>query len=813
MVYRYFLFILCFLNTSSWGLAQVLEPAKFSYVLETDTSAPNRPTLVFQVAIDEGWYMYSSDFDEDLGPIVTTFDFTPHGSYERIGEVRPVGAKRKFDDLWGGEYTYFSGQAIYRQQIKVLERPVVLEGICEYQVCTDAGKCILFEESFSFVDFLPRGLALKQRSDAKSDKDGVSSVTKAVSDISTLWQASRSFFSRKREGLKEIEKQQASIRRLEEEIAVENAEWLKKINTLRQRQEAADRELKMSILYFEKLTATLPAPPSNEPDGEASVPAVRKKKSEAAATKPPARDSVVPPADIKVNKQPTAVGKTTLESIPPILIDPKTEDSLWGFFILSLLAGLAALLTPCVFPLIPMTVSYFTKQQTFTKRHAVMYGISIVIIYTLIGFVVAPLIGPEIANELATGWLPNLIFFLILTVFGLSFLGMFELTIPHRWTNFANKRSDSGSLVGLFFMALTLVLVTFSCTGPIVGSILVQAAGGELLMPIVGMMGYSLAFAFPFTFFAIFPQWLSSLPKSGSWLNTVKVSLGFLEIALSIKFLSIADQVYHWGLLDREIYIAIWIVIFFFFALYLLGKLPLPGDTSTEKISVTRLMLSMAVFVFVVYLIPGMFGAPLKALSGYLPPQTTQDFDLTQSGGFSKVVPSDKKVLCEPPHYADILKFPHGIQGYFDYDQAIACARKLNKPLFIDFTGHGCVNCREMEARVWSAPEVLERLRGDFVMVALYVDDRKLLPKEAWYVSSYDKKIKKTLGKRNADFQITRYNNNAQPFYVILGAQEELLVSPMAYNLNVTEFVHFLDRGATQFRTRYPQETESTKGL
>jgi thiol:disulfide interchange protein DsbD len=351
-------------------------------------------------------------------------------------------------------------------------------------------------------------------------------------------------------------------------------------------------------------------------------------------------------------------------------------------------------------------------------------------------------------------------------------------------------------------MAFTLVLVSFSCTCPIVGSILVEAAGGQVLKPIIGMFGFSLAFSIVFTLFAIFPEWMSNLPKSGGWLNSVKVVLGFLELALGLKFLSVADQVYHWGLLDRDIYLALWIVIFSLMGFYLLGKIRLPGDSESKSIGVPRLLLAIVTFSFVIYLIPGMFGAPLKALSGYLPPASSHDFDLvalSRSGQENVTLPE----TCEAPLYADILpEIPHGLPGYYSYEQALECARNSNKPLFIDFTGHGCVNCREMEAYVWSDPGVLDRLKNDFIMVALYVDDKQTLPEEKWYESEFDGKVKKTIGKQNADFQITRFQNNAQPYYVILDQEENLLAEPMAYNKDVQEFTEFLDQAKKTYEKR-----------
>lgn len=504
-------------------------------------------------------------------------------------------------------------------------------------------------------------------------------------------------------------------------------------------------------------------------------------------------------ASVRPSGQPVPYGENSGPILDPTLIqeDPR-QSSFLGFFLLSFLAGLAALLTPCVFPMIPMTVSFFTGQGR-SKSQALIYGLSIIVIYTLIGAALAPLMGPETANHLSTEWLPNLIFFLVFVVFGLSFLGLFEITLPGRFINKVDQQAEKGGLVGIFFMAFTLVLVSFSCTGPLVGSILVSSAGGEFLKPILGMFAFSLAFAIPFSLFAFFPGWLSSLPKSGGWLNGVKVVLGFVELALAFKFLSIADQAFHWGILDREINIAIWIVIVMLIGLYLMKTFRLPGDTGKdaedERVGIPRLVLAMIAFTFVVYLVPGMWGAPLKALAGYLPPLHTHDFDLVGLGRNSKA-----NVICDEPKYSDFLHLPHGLKGYFDYDQALACARQQNKPLFIDFTGHGCTNCREMEAVVWSDPEVLKRLQNDFVVVALYVDDKTELTETAWYTSKYDNKLKKTIGKQNADLQITNLNNNAQPFYVLLGKDERVLVSPYGYDKSVDGFVKFLDSAKKKFR-------------
>ncbi|MEQ8583881.1 MAG: cytochrome c biogenesis protein CcdA [Marinoscillum sp.] len=643
-----------FLTAVLWGSfsqAQVLHPATWQVSMSPSAPQAGEEVIIsFDVKIDEKWYLYSNDFDPDLGPMLAEFIFEPHAGYELVGETLPINPKRKYDSLWEGEVSIFYEKARFTQKLKILDPGYVIRGSYEYQVCTDAtGKCIPGDGEFEF------------------------------------------------RGRKEVTKGEK-----------ESAGLLQK------------------------------------------------------------RDSTDP-------------------------------YSLLSFMLVAFLAGLAALLTPCVFPMIPMTVTYFTGKDNHKKGRLInsfFYGFCIILIYSLIGAVLSPFMGPETANDLATGWLPNVLFFVVFVVFALSFFGLFEITLPHRWVNNVDQLGDKGGLIGIFFMALTLVLVSFSCTGPIVGSILVESAGGLSLKPVLGMFAFSAAFAIPFSLFALFPNWLKSLPKSGGWLNSVKVVLGFLELALAFKFLSIADQAYHWGILDREIYLAIWIVIFTMLAFYLLGKIKLPGDTELKTVSVSRLMLSMATFTFVAYLIPGMFGAPLKALAGYLPPVSTHDFDLVseiRDSGLALDTPKG----CEDPLYDDFLHWPHGLRGYFDYDQALACAQKVNKPVFVDFTGHGCVNCREMEARVWSEPAVLNRLRDDFVLLALYVDDKTELPENQWYKSEYDGKIKKTIGKQNADFQITRYGNNAQPYYLILSPDGTILTEPKAYDLNVDNFVEFLEQGKT----------------
>ena len=508
--------------------------------------------------------------------------------------------------------------------------------------------------------------------------------------------------------------------------------------------------------------------------------------------------------DDNSNKETVEYGDNKGPFIDESVLDGENSlnnESFLGYLIFAFFLGLTSLITPCVFPMIPMTVTFFLKDgQSKSQgiRYALIFGVSIILIYTLAGTVFAFALGAEGLNALATHWAPNLFVFAIFIVFALSFLGLFEITAPHKLVNKVDQQAEKGGLVGVFFMAATLVLVSFSCTLPIVGNVVVLAAGGDVLKPILAMFSYALAFAIPFTLFAVFPEWIKGLPKSGGWLNSVKVTLGFLELALCLKFFSIADQAYHWGILDRDTNITLWIVIFGLLGFYFLGKIKLPHDSPVDKVTVPRLFLAILTFSFVVYLVPGLWGAPLKALAGYIPPKYTLDFDLvsdnSQSGGNES---------CEEPKYADFLHLPHGLQGYFDYDQALACARKLNKPLFIDFTGHGCTNCREMEAVVWSDPQVLQRLRNDYVIVALYVDDKTELPESEWFTSAYDNKVKKTLGKQNADLQIANLENNAQPFYVLVGADEKVLAWPYGYDKDPEKFADFLDSGTRKYRELY----------
>ena len=681
---RVLLVLLLLVYSVSSLYSQILEPAKWTTSSSVNSAnAGDVIELIFNVSIDKDWYLYSSEFPCEDGPIETDFTFEPNPGYQLIGGIIPVNPIDKYDEIFECDVKVFKKTAQFRQKVKLLGAGVIIKGMYEYQVCTEVdGRCVPGEGEFTF------------------DKIQVSGE---------------------------------SIVPIIEEQKTGNNPVVSNTNT------------------------------GNESYGE---------------NKGPYIDESILDGENSLN-----------------------NESFLGYLVFAFLLGLTSLITPCVFPMIPMTVTFFLKEEQSKRtgiRNALLFGFSIILIYTLAGTIFAFALGAEGLNALATHWAPNLFVFAIFIVFALSFLGLFEINAPHQLVNKVDQQADRGGILGVFFMAATLVLVSFSCTLPIVGNVVVLAAGGQVIKPILAMFFYALAFAIPFTLFAVFPGWIKGLPKSGGWLNSVKVTLGFLELALCLKFFSIADQAYHWGLLDRDTNLTLWIVIFVLLGFYFLGKIRMPHDSPIDKVTVPRLFLAILTFSFVVYLIPGLWGAPLKALAGYIPPKYTLDFDLI----------SDKSSVgsyeaCEDPMYSDFLHLPHGLQGYFDYDQALACARTLNKPLFIDFTGHGCTNCREMEAVVWSDPRVLQRLKNDYVVVALYVDDKTELPESAWFTSSHDGKIKKTLGKQNADLQIANLENNAQPYYILVGKDERVLAWPYGYNKDPESFAKFLDSGTRKYAEVY----------
>lgn len=486
-----------------------------------------------------------------------------------------------------------------------------------------------------------------------------------------------------------------------------------------------------------------------------------------------------------------------------IKVNSSAKDSWWVIFLKGFGGGLIALLTPCVFPMIPMTVTFFTKRsksRTSGILNALLYGVSIIVIYVILGVVITALLGPSGLNDLSTNVWMNLVFFAIFVFFAFSFLGAFEIRLPNSWVNKADGNADKGGLIGIFFMAFTLSLVSFSCTGPIIGTLLVESAtGGNLIAPTIGMAGFSMALALPFTLFAIFPGWLNSLPQSGGWLNSVKVVLGLLELALALKFLSGIDLAYHWGILTREVFVAVWIVVFFIIGFYLLGKLRFSHDSEVEKLSVTRFMFALFAFVFAVYLIPGMWGAPLRLIDGVAPPRTHSEdqFKFVKGEGVSGGQNSSPNFL---KFRADMEEVGDGdLLVFHDLEKAKEYARLENKPILLDFTGYNCPNCRRTESTVWSHPEIAPLLKDKMVIASLYVDDREELPKKDWKYSKAIQGTIKTVGNKWSDYQVTHYGQLSQPLYVMINEKGEDLTDPIGYEPSISNYKNFLMKGLNKF--------------
>ncbi|HEY9194662.1 MAG TPA: cytochrome c biogenesis protein CcdA [Mucilaginibacter sp.] len=543
-----------------------------------------------------------------------------------------------------------------------------------------------------------------------------------------------------------------------------------------------------------------------------------------------AKDTTVSAGDIQFTDIPTAADSIAIrkkaadsaakvEAAKPKVkaVKPKSEKpkTLWQIFIEGLIGGFTAIIMPCIYPLLPLTVSFFTKKSG-SKGKAIMqsliYGISIIVIYVTLGLLISIIFGSSALNELATNGVFNIFFFLLLIVFGVSFLGAFEITLPSSLANKLDENADKGGLAGIFFMASTLVVVSFSCTGPIIGTLLVDAAAkGDRLGPAMGMFGFSLALALPFTVFALFPSALKSLPKSGGWLNSVKVVLGFLELAFALKFLSNVDLAYHWNWFDREIFLSLWIAIGLLIGLYLIGKIRFSHDSEVAYLSIPRVFLSILVFAFVIYMIPGLWGAPLKSISAFLPPEATQDFNLSSvpDGSASNSPSAAASSGIKEKKYAknyERLKV-RGLDSWYDYDQALQVSKELHKPILIDFTGFACVNCRKMEANVWSDPEVFKRLKNDFVLLQLVVDDKAVLDPKDQTVSTYSGKKIISIGDKWSDLEAKRFNSNSQPLYVMLDSDGNVLtdksgveIAPSPADYDIASYLKFLDSGIAAYK-------------
>lgn len=528
---------------------------------------------------------------------------------------------------------------------------------------------------------------------------------------------------------------------------------------------------------------------------------VKAKDEEFTITVPAAAENTAAAGDTKKEEGTTTGG------------EDQSKNSLWSFFLGGLLAGFGAFIMPCIYAMVPVTVSFFTKRSTSRKagiKNALYYSLSIISIFTAAGFLITLIFGPGALNAMASSAVFNIFVFAMFVIFGISFLGAFEITLPAAWSNKMDSKANFGSFSGIFFMALTLVIVSFSCTVPFIGLLTVWTAKGGMIAPLVGFLGFSLALSLPFALFAFFPALLNKMAKSGGWLNTVKVALGFIELALALKFLSSADLAYHWGILDREVYLSLWIVIFGLLGLYLLGKLRFHHDDDLPKndygkpyLTVTRLFFAVGALTFTVFLIPGLWGAPLKGISAWLPEMKTQDFNLNkvQTAPISSGNADEMEV--KPVKYTDFLESEiPGVHAFFDYEEGIAAAKKLNRPVLIDFTGHSCANCRKMEQEVLTDAEVTKRLQKDFVVISLYVDDKYKLPQDEQYVSKDGQKIK-TIGDKNLDFEVTLTGNSAQPLYVFVDHDGKILKDAGGYNSNIQRFVKILDEVKEAYKAKH----------
>jgi len=776
--------------------AQVFKPVKWE--TKTEKISDTEYDLISTATIDAGWHLYSQVVPEN-GPIPTTYTYKTTKNFELVGKTSEEKGHTVDDSVFDMRITFFENKAEFRQRIKVLNNELsIVEGEVEFMVCDDE-KCLP-----------PNYIDLKfNLKDAKKVEGDSAAMSLDLDDI-----ASKIF---------EPVKWNTSVEKISdtEYILVSNA--------------TIDKGWK---LYSQEVPDGGPIPTSfdykveegialvgntNEEKGKEVMDKVFEMKIKFFKNTAEFRQKIrVSDKDLtSVSSEVSFMACNDERCLAPTYLDleydltksvaatKKNGDNdsekegsnrgLWSIFLVAFLSGFVALLTPCVFPMIPMTVSFFIKQsQSKAKgiRNAIIYGLSIIVIYVLLGTIITAIFGADALNALATNVWFNVIFFLLLVVFAISFLGAFEIVLPNSWANKADRQADRGGLVGIFFMALALAIVSFSCTGPIVGTILVEAASKGGIAPVIGMLGFSSAIALPFALFAAFPGWLNSLPKSGGWLNTVKVVLGFLELALAFKFLSQADLVLQLHFLEREVFLAIWIAIFGVLSLYLLGKIQLPHDSPIKHISVGRLLLGLLTLTFTIYMIPGLWGAPLNLISAFPPPL---DYSESPYGvGNSKGGASTRH--ADLPEGAHLLA-PHDILAFNDYDKGLAYAKKVGKPVMLDFTGWACVNCRKMEQQVWVKPNVLSKLKNDVVLISLYVDEQIDFPEgEAPDSKLRPGKKLRNKGQKWSEMQTIKYKTNTQPYYVLMGHDEENLIEPVAYTPDATAYNNWLKEGIGNFK-------------
>lgn len=801
--------------------AQIYDPVDWE--MSVSETSDTEAVLTFKATLEAGWHIYALDLPSDEGPLPTEFTFESSDKYKLLGGVKQGEYITDYDPNFQMDLNYFADNAEFTQKIKrTATRDFKVKGELSFMVCNDE---MCLPPEYIEIDLKVAGAVGNPSADTPEsggfgnggqmgingdtdseiydpvswkffveDETDSTAVLVAEAEIDEGWHLYATDLGGKDEGP------------LPTEFTFETVDGFSLAGevTSNEPKVAFDPNFEMDLAYF---------------DGQAIF---RQEVKKISGKKGEVKGYVsfmvcddykcLPPATVDFSYQLSA-GKAApqVEESEKENIGSKSKGdkrSTWGIFIIAFLSGFAALLTPCVFPMIPMTVSFFTKQSKTRAagiRNAIIYGISIILIYVILGVVVTAIFGADVLSRMSTDPWFNVFFFLLLIVFAISFLGAFEITLPSSWINKADSKADKGGLVGIFFMAFVLALVSFSCTGPIVGTLIVEAASRGGMAPVIGMLGFSLAIALPFALFAAFPGWLNSLPQSGGWLNSVKVVLGFLELALAFKFLSNADMVLQLHILEREVFIAIWIVIFALLTLYLLGKLKLPHDSDMKHLSVTRLLLAFVTGVFTIYLIPGLWGAPLKLISAFPPPMHYSESPqgigfMGNSGGAS---PASK---AEGTHLG-----PQGIYVYHDYEQGLEKAKELGIPAMIDFTGHACVNCRKMEQKVWSDPKIKAMLSDEVVLISLYVDEKIKLPeaeqKTVQLGGGRERKLR-TVGDKWAAFQEINYRVNAQPYYVLLDHDEEMLLEPANYQDygEVDLFEEWLQRGIENFE-------EQDKGL
>ncbi|MCT4629394.1 thioredoxin family protein [Winogradskyella sp.] len=772
--------------------AQVFEPVKWETSVEKISD--NEYDLISSATIDSGWHLYSQEVPEG-GPIPTSFSYKEDSAYQKDGKTQEEEGHVVDDPVFEMKIKFFENKTEFRQRIKVLNKELsIVEGEVGFMVCDDE-KCLpptYVDLKFNLEQAKSNQLSFGENEDNSTSgilepvkwKTSVEKVSDteyilvSTANIDDNWKLysqtvpeggpiATSFDYTVKDGVKLIgETIEAEGKEVMDKVFELKIKFFKKSTVFKQKIEVTDKNIKnikAEVGFMACDDKQCLAPSFLDLDYDLT--------------------KAVKGSDIKTKK------------------DKGATKGLWSIFLVAFLSGFVALLTPCVFPMIPMTVSFFIKQsKSKTKgiRNAVIYGLSIIVIYVLLGTIITAIFGADALNALATNVWFNLIFFLLLVVFAISFLGAFEIVLPNSWANKADRQADRGGLVGIFFMALALAIVSFSCTGPIVGTILVEAASKGGVAPVIGMLGFSTAIALPFALFAAFPGWLNSLPKSGGWLNTVKVVLGFLELALAFKFLSQADLVLQLHWLEREVFLAIWIAIFGALSLYLFGKIQLPHDSPLKHISVGRLLLGLLTLSFTVYMIPGLWGAPLNIISAFPPPI---DYSESPYGvGNSKGGSAGSVHAEDLPDGAHLLA-PHDILAFNDYEKGLAYAKEVGKPVMLDFTGWACVNCRKMEQNVWVKPKILSKLKNDVVLISLYVDEQIKFPEG----QAPDSKLKpgkklRNVGQKWSEMQTIRYKTNTQPYYVLMDHNEENIIDPVGYTPDVEEYNNWLKTGIDNFK-------------